>query len=183
MNFYAFDFETASYDKHSACSIAIVKVENSRIVDEFYTLIKPETPFFWRNTQIHGIHESDVVNAPKFPEVWQQIQHCFQPNRLVVAHNASFDCSVLAGCLDYYGLEQPNYLSLCTVKTSRKLFPEFPNHKLNTVCENLNITLNNHHDALEDSRACAEILLQQEQRFGVEPLKKLVLVKSVHPAG
>ncbi len=46
MNFYAFDFETASYDKHSACSIAIVKVENSRIVDEFYTLIKPETPFF-----------------------------------------------------------------------------------------------------------------------------------------
>lgn len=45
MNFYAFDFETASYDKHSACSIAIVKVENSRIVDEFYTLIKPETPF------------------------------------------------------------------------------------------------------------------------------------------
>ncbi len=46
----------------------------------------------------------------------------------------------LAGCLDYYGLEQPNYLSLCTVKTSRKLFPEFPNHKLNTVCENLNIT-------------------------------------------
>lgn len=177
MNFYAFDFETASYDKHSACSIAIVKVENSRIVDEFYTLIKPETPFFWRNTQIHGIHESDVVNAPKFPEVWQQIQHCFQPNRLVVAHNASFDCSVLAGCLDYYGLEQPNYLSLCTVKTSRKLFPEFPNHKLNTVCENLNITLNNHHDALEDSRACTEILLQQEQRFGVEPLKKLVLVK------
>ena len=89
----------------------------------------------------------------------------------MVAHNASFDCSVLAGCLDYYGLEQPNYLSLCTVKTSRKLFPEFPNHKLNTVCENLNITLNNHHDALEDSRACAEILLQQEQRFGVEPLK------------
>lgn len=45
MNFYAFDFETASYDKHSACSIAIVKVENSQIVDEFYTLIKPETPF------------------------------------------------------------------------------------------------------------------------------------------
>ena len=78
MNFYAFDFETASYDKHSACSIAIVKVENSRIVDEFYTLIKPETPFFWRNVQIHGIHQEDVRTAPKFPEVWQTIQHYFQ---------------------------------------------------------------------------------------------------------
>lgn len=85
----------------------------------------------------------------------------------MVAHNASFDCSVLAGCLDYYGLEQPNYLSLCTVKTSRKLFPEFPNHKLNTVCENLNITLNNHHDALEDSRACAEILYSKNNDLGL----------------
>ena len=64
--------------------------------------------------------------------------HIFK-NRLVVAHNAAFDTKVLAGCLDYYHLEQPNYLSLCTVKSSRRLFPEFPNHRLNTVCENLNI--------------------------------------------
>ncbi|MGH2227109.1 3'-5' exonuclease, partial [Enterococcus faecalis] len=46
-----------------------------------------------------------------------------------------------------------------------------------SMCELHNITLNNHHDALEVSGACAELLLQQEQRFGVEPLKKLVLVK------
>jgi DNA polymerase-3 subunit epsilon len=177
MNFYAIDFETASYDKHSACSLALVKVENSKIVDEYYTLIQPETPFFWKNTQIHGIRKEDVADAPKFPEVWKQIQACFQPSRLIVAHNAGFDCGVLAGCLAYYGLEQPSYLSLCTVKTSRKLFPELPNHKLNTVCENLDIQLNNHHDALEDSRACAEILLYQEQHFGVEPLKKLVTIK------
>ena len=84
---------------------------------------------------------------------------------------------VLAGCLDYYNLAQPNYLSLCTVRTSRKLFPEMQNHRLNTVCDNLNITLENHHDALEDSRACAEILLYQSSYFGVEPLKKLVIPK------
>lgn len=177
MNFYAIDFETANYSKHSACSLALVKVENSRIVDEYYTLIQPETDFYWKNIQIHGIRPEDVVNAPKFPVVWNQIQQCFQENQLVVAHNASFDCGVLAGCLDYYGLAQPHYLSLCTVKTSRKLFPEMPNHRLNTVCEQLNIQLNNHHDALEDSRACAEILLYQEQQFGTEPLKKLVTVK------
>lgn len=177
MNFYAIDFETASYAKHSACSVALIKVENSQIVGEYYSLIKPETDFFWKNIQIHGIHPEDVVNAPKFPDVWAQIHACFQQNSLVVAHNAGFDCSVLAGCLDYYGLPQPNYLSLCTVKTSRKLFPEMPNHKLNTVCDKLNIQLNNHHDALEDSRACAEILLYQEKHFGVEPLKKLVTMK------
>lgn len=177
MNFIAMDFETASFAKHSACSLALVKVENSKIVDEYYTLIQPETEFFWRNIQIHGIHPEDVVDAPKFPDIWQEIRDFYKPNQLVVAHNAGFDCGILAGCLEYYQLEQPSYLSLCTVKTSRKLFPEMENHKLNTVCKNLNIQLAHHHDALEDSRACAEILLYQEQHFGVEPLKKLVTLR------
>lgn len=46
MNFIAMDFETANYQKHSACSLALVMVENSQIVDEYYTLIKPKTKFF-----------------------------------------------------------------------------------------------------------------------------------------
>lgn len=177
MNFIAMDFETANHQPHSACSLAMVMVRNSQIVGEYYTLIQPETPFFWRNIQIHGIHPEDVADAPKFPEVWQQISQYYNLNSLIVAHNASFDTGVLAGCLDYYHLEKPNYLSLCTVRTSRKLYPEFPNHKLNTVCQQLDIPLEHHHDALEDSRACAKILLHQEEHFGTAPLKKLVLVK------
>ena len=110
MNFVAMDFETANHQPYSACSLALVMVKNSQIVDEFYTLIQPETPFFWRNVQIHGIHQEDVRNAPKFPEVWQTIQPYFQKNRLVVAHNAAFDTKVLAGCLDYYHLEQVDIL-------------------------------------------------------------------------
>ena len=176
MNFIAFDFETANFQKHSACSLALVFVQNNQVVGEFYSLIKPETDFHWRNIQIHGIRPEDVRDAPTFPEVWQQIQGYFQENRLLVAHNASFDCGVLQGCLDYYGLPRPHYLSLCTVRTSRKLFPDYPNHKLNTVCEQLQIPLNNHHNALADSQACASILLHQVQKFGTEPLKQLVKV-------
>ncbi|RBS43016.1 hypothetical protein EB19_00206, partial [Enterococcus faecium] len=52
MNFVAMDFETANHQPYSACSLALVMVKNSQIVDEFYTLIQPETPFFWRNVQI-----------------------------------------------------------------------------------------------------------------------------------
>lgn len=177
MNFIAMDFETANHLPYSACSLALVMVRNSQIVGEYYTLIKPETNFFWRNIQIHGIHPEDVADAPKFPDVWQQINQYYNPNSLIVAHNAGFDTGVLAGCLNYYGLNQPEYLSLCTVRTSRKLYPEFPNHRLNTMCEKLAIPLEHHHDALEDSRACAKILLHQENHFGVEPLKKLVIVK------
>ena len=99
LNFIAMDFETANYQTHSACSLALVMVKNSQIVGEYYSLIKPETEFFWKNNQIHGIHPEDVENAPKFPEVWQEIQHYYQENRLIVAHNAGFDTKVLAGCL------------------------------------------------------------------------------------
>ncbi len=58
------------------------------------------------------------------------------------------------------------------MKSSRRLFPEFPNHRLNTVCENLNIQLDHHHDALEDSRACAEILLYQEKKIRDRSIEK-----------
>ena len=63
MNFVAMDFETANHQPYSACSLALVMVKNSQIVDEFYTLIQPETPFFWRNVQIHGIHQEDVTQC------------------------------------------------------------------------------------------------------------------------
>lgn len=177
MNFIAMDFETANFKPYSACSLALVMVRDSRIVGEYYTLIKPETEFFWKNIQIHGIRPADVAQAPKFPEVWEQIAQYYNPKSLIVAHNAPFDNGVLKGCLDYYNLEQPEFLSLCTARTSRKLYPEFPNHRLNTMCEKLAIRLDNHHDALEDSRACAEILLRQENDFGIEPLKKLVTIQ------
>lgn len=177
MNFISMDFETANYQPYSACSLALVMVEKNKIVDEYYSLINPQTDFFYRNIQIHGIRPKDVADAPLFPEVWQEIQHYFQDNRLVIAHNASFDNGVLASCLEHYGIQQPHYLSLCTVRTSRKLFPEMPNHKLNTVCQELGISLEHHHDALEDSRACAEILMYQENHFGPEPLKQLIQLR------
>ncbi|MEL1196546.1 exonuclease domain-containing protein, partial [Staphylococcus epidermidis] len=78
-----------------ACSLALVVVRNDQIVDSFYTLIKPETYFSSRNTQIHGIHEADVAQAPKFNQVWPHIAPFFTPNKLVVAHNANFDIGVL----------------------------------------------------------------------------------------
>ena len=91
MNFVAMDFETASPKRYSACSLALTIVRNNQVADEFYSLIKPDTEFNWRNVQIHGIHEEDVVDAPSFPEIWQVINPFFQTNQLIVAHNAPFD--------------------------------------------------------------------------------------------
>lgn len=177
MNFLAIDFETANAKRFSACSVALVMVKNNQIIGEYYSLINPHTDFFWANVKVHGIQEADVADAPDFPEVWDQIKQYFNEQVLITAHNASFDNSVLKACLAHYGLEQPHFQSLCTVKSSKKLFPELHSHKLNVMCDELGIDLAHHHDALEDSRACAELLIYQATHFGVEPLKKLVTLQ------
>ncbi|GAB6092543.1 3'-5' exonuclease [Furfurilactobacillus curtus] len=171
MNFVAMDFETASSQRHSACSLALTVVRHNQVVDEFYTLIKPDTEFSWRNVQIHGIHERDVADAPTFPEVWPHINQFYTNNQLVVAHNAPFDNGVLKSTLAHYELAPTHYLTLDTVKTSRRFFPDFPNHRLNTVSERLNIELDHHHNALDDSLACANILIYQDQHFGASAIK------------
>ncbi|WP_107148187.1 3'-5' exonuclease [Lactiplantibacillus plantarum] len=177
MNFVAMDFETANAKRDSACSLALTVVRNNQISDEFYTLIKPESDFFWRNVQIHGIHEADVADAPKFPDVWQHIEPFFQRDRLVIAHNAPFDIGVLRNTLAHYGISAPEYLSMDTVKTSQRFYPELPNHKLDTVCQALDIDLQHHHNPLDDSLACANILLTEAQAFGTEQLKPFVRVQ------
>lgn len=174
MNFAAFDFETASNERHSAVSLALVVVRDNKVVDQFYSLIKPPTAFSARNSQIHGIYPKDVVNAPTFAEIWPTIAPLFTEEKLMVAHNATFDASVLRACLDYYGLPEAHYQLLDTVKTSRRLLPDLANHKLNTVSAALKIELENHHNALADALACAEILIYQSEMFGNDVLKEYV---------
>ena len=115
-----------------------------------------------------------VAKAPKFNELWPHIAPFFTKDQLVVAHNAPFDCSVLQKTLAYYQLPTPHFLVLDTVKTCRYFFNDFPNHKLNTVCQELKIDLKQHHNALNDSSACAKILLYQIKNYGSDALKPFI---------
>ena len=173
MNFVSFDFETANARRSSACSLALTVVRNNQIVDELYSLINPNAEFDGRNIGIHGITPSMVRNAPDFSELWPHISGFFTPESLVVAHNAPFDCSVLCRTLESYGMEAPHFNVIDTVKTSRNFY-SFADNKLDTICGNLDITLNHHHNSLDDSQACAEILLNQIQSFGLESLKPFI---------
>lgn len=168
------DFETANAKRASACSIALAIVRDSQVTHEFYSLINPETDFSWRNINVHGIHQQDVADSPTFPEVWAHIAPLFTANKLVVAHNASFDNSVLKRTLVRYGVTPPHYLTLDTLRTSKQFYPQMVNHKLNTVCDQLHIELEHHHNALDDSVACANILLAQQQQFGSNALRSFV---------
>lgn len=179
MNFVAIDFETANRYPNSACSVGLVKVANGQIVDEYYTLIKPPKMVFDpMNVSIHGIKASDVMNAPSFSTAWDNDIFDFIDYLPLVAHNASFDMNVLRALFTTYGLEGEPKKYACTVSASKKTYPELPNHKLSTVAAHLGIPLR-HHQALDDARASALIMIDVFRRHKVDTFEDLCVNKGI----
>lgn len=158
MNFISIDFETANEKRHSPCAIGVVVANETGIVDEFYSLINPLMDFSSFNIGVHGITEVDVIDAPTFTELWPKFASYLTDN-VVIAHNASFDMSVLRKTLDYFNLTYPTMEYLCTVEISKRVWPDLMNHRLNTVAAHHDIKFEHHH-ALEDARVAALILIE-----------------------
>ena len=154
----AFDVETPNRMNNRMSAIGITVIEDGAIVDEFYTLVNPETGFDYFNTMLTGISEDMIWDSPTFPELWEKIEPIMSGG-LLVAHNAVFDLGVLKKCLNDYGIEWRPYVRyVCTVQMGRRLMPGI-SHRLNDMCERFGIELS-HHQAASDSRACAKILLK-----------------------
>lgn len=150
-SFTAIDFETAQPERWSICQVGIVRVENGEVVRELSILIQPPDNYYWqRFTDIHGIDWNTTRTAPDFAHAWSQVLPWIQ-GQLLVAHNSAFDISCLRRTLDYYRIEHPEFQSACTYRIYRK--------GLATLCQEFNIPLN-HHDALSDARACAQLYLK-----------------------
>lgn len=149
--FTAIDFETAQPARSSICQIGLVLVEAGEVVEQISLLVQPpdNTYSYW-NTTVHGLTERDTQDAPSFDAVWPQIRPLIE-GRTLVAHNGAFDFSCLRKTLEFYGMDEPSYEPQCTYKLYKK--------KLNVLCEEHDIPLN-HHDALSDARACAELYLR-----------------------
>ena len=160
MNFTAIDFETATGSRDSACAVGIVTVENDKIVNEYYSLIKPPDNYYWsRFTDIHGIASEDTYDAPDFSEIYTDIKKLLA-GKVIVAHNESFDRNVLIKTMDLYGLDY-NDLQLsnrweCTVKICRA--EGYKPCTLDVCCERAGIELI-HHEALSDARAAAKLYM------------------------
>ncbi|MCT8975288.1 exonuclease domain-containing protein [Clostridium sp. CX1] len=176
MNFIAIDFETANEKRNSACSIGIVVVKNGHVVEKIHHLIRPkEMRFMPINIGIHGIRPAMVENEPGFDKVWEKIKHYFNEN-LVIAHNASFDISVLRKSAELYDIELPSFKYICTMKLARNFYKGIENAKLNTVNDFLGYEFK-HHDALQDALACSNILLNisEELKCGdINEISKLI---------
>ena len=173
MNFTSIDFETANGNRNSACSVAVVVVEHGRMVDSYSSLIKPpEMNFEPGNIKIHGITPEMVENAPTFAQIWDTLR-TYLDNKIVIAHNAFFDMGVLRSCIWQYHLAKPHFTTACTVQISRKVWPDLPNHRLNTLGDFFAIKFH-HHDALDDAKVCAKIPLVAGREVKVNSLEELL---------
>ncbi len=158
-NFTAIDFETAQGYLHSICQVGLVRVENGIIVKEINLLVQPPDNYYWKNLiAIHGITPQKTIHSPTFNQVWSTIEP-FITGQNVVAHNGfGFDFSVLQQTLEFYKMNAPEYEKHCTYRIYKQ--------NLASLCNEYQISLN-HHDALSDARACAELFLMHLKKENI----------------
>ena len=177
--FAAIDFETADYGRDSACAVALVKVENDRIVDREFSLIRPPRREFVFS-YLHGITWDMVRNAPTFGDLWPGLERWLRGVEFLAAHNASFDRGVLEACCRGAGLAVPEYPFECTVRMARSVFGIYPT-RLDCVCGALGIPLV-HHQADSDAEACARIVLQARKQDAAAAARSGAYTKSCRSA-
>lgn len=157
-----FDVETPNRHNDSICSIGIVQTDHlGQIIKKDYFLVDPEENFDEVNIRIHGISHCDVLGKPTFEELWNSHLRKFFSNKGAIAHNASFDLSVLSKALLRYGIDSwPTFTYADTLYLSRLYYPHLNSYKLTDVCHNLGIKVGAHHHALHDAEMCRKVFLQ-----------------------
>ena len=155
--FIALDFETSI--GNNPCSIGIAEFENGKLVNSYYSLIKPKDLKFNPYAQrVHGISLSDVINEREFPEIWNEVCYLFE-GELIVAHSYGTEKAILNNCFNEYNISKIDIEFDCTLKMSRK-YLDIDNHKLSTVAGFFNIEQKNYHNALDDAIVCGKIFLE-----------------------
>lgn len=159
------DIETTGLSPHqnNIIEIAAIRYRKGIECEKFFTLIKPPVDISSRITKITGITNEMVKNCPPIESVIHNF-YGFIQNSILVAYNASFDLNFL-----HHNAAKENLLITNNVidalQVCRKLYPDFDNHKLCTVCENFKIDLTNAHRARNDARATAKILFYCYEKY------------------
>ena len=160
LTFNSIDVETANANRASICQIGVAHVRNGQIKDEWKTLVNPEDYFHQGNVSIHGIRESDVRYGPTLPEVCNELRARLR-GAVLVSHTP-FDRTAFERAMGKYGLEQLQVTWLDSAQIARRAWPQRygqNGYSLKSLASDLGISFQ-HHDALEDARAAAEIVLR-----------------------
>ena len=175
-DFVVFDLETTGFSpvNDRIIEIGAVRVSGGSITDRFSTFVNPGIHIPERITELTTITDGMVADAPPIEQVLPQFLS-FIGESVLVAHNAGFDHGFLKTKAREQGVET-DFTVVDTVGLARVLFPELAKFKLDTIAKKLKISLENHHRAVDDAGATAEIFVRFVEMFaarGVRDLTKL----------
>ena len=158
MNFVTIDVETANSDVGSICQIGLAKYLNGKLIDTYCTLVCPQTSFSRQNIEVHGITSNMVKDAPSMYEIYGQILKFVDEN--VVVSYTDFDKRALTKSLELHKLLIPELQWVDATVLVRKTCQRFAveGYNLANVCREWNYRFD-HHDALEDAKACGFIIV------------------------
>jgi len=159
LRFCVIDFETNGLwgADTEVIEFAAVKVANGELLTNVSALCAPSKPLSPFITRLTGIRDGMVIGKPRFEQYLDSLLE-YIGDDIVVAHNAPFDIGIL---LDYCALAGIDFCptALCTLTSARRVFPDFPNHKLATLAELFSLNDGRNHRALSDTMATARLLL------------------------
>jgi DNA polymerase-3 subunit epsilon len=176
------DVETtgASAKMGRIIEIGVLRVEHGEVVRTYKSLINPGQPIPEFITGMTGIRERDVLAAPAFEEIADELLELFE-GATFVAHNAPFDYSFLRAEFARlgYGFLLPR---LCTVQLSRALYPEHKRHNLSALIDRFSFTCQSRHRAYDDAEVLWQFLQMLERTVPTEELNKHVkrLTNAIH---
>lgn len=155
--FAIIDIETTgnSYKHGHITEIAIYQHNGRKITGSFSTLVNPEIDIPYYITNLTGIDNIMVKNAPRFFEIARQVVE-LTAGRIFVAHNVHFDYRFVKE--EFSRLAFPfNRKTLCTVQLARKFFPGYQSYSLGSICNEMGININNRHRAAGDALATVKL--------------------------
>jgi DNA polymerase-3 subunit epsilon len=168
MRIAAIDFETANYSDASICAAGVAVFDDGVLAESLYWLIRPPKGHgFFRPDfiEIHGLRWFDVQDAPELPAIAPQLLERLVSADIVVAHNAWFDRRKLTGTLEHFGIACPPLDWSCTLQLSRRVWPDLPDHRLDTVAEHIHHVFR-HHNAEADAEAAGRVMIEMMDRDG-----------------
>ncbi len=178
--FIALDVETACSDSASICQIGIACVQPDNRIQTFSTLVNPDTRFNAFNIRLHGIGPDHVTDAPFFPDAFAMLLPLLSRHHII--QHSNFDKQAINAACGACGIEIPPLRWSDSVAIARRAWPELKGnggHGLANLKKTLNLAFH-HHDAGEDARAAALVVLHAETRLAL-PFNDLI-VPSRKPA-
>lgn len=151
-------------EHHRVTEIGAVRVRNGEVLEEFSTLLNPQRSIPPNISRLTGITPDMVMDAPYFVDIADRLERFFD-GAIFVAHNVEFDYGFIAREFRRIGrsFRMPK---LCTCASMRRMYPGRKSYSLKNLCRDFGIPLANHHRALCDAQAAAELLLLVNEKRG-----------------